>query len=147
MAARSTPPRWKCPKCGREFRARGQWHSCGEFTLAGYLRNKGPAARRLFDGFAAAVAGCGPCQVAPTKTQVSFRRRRNFAVVMALSNRTLKAALLLPRRISSKRISLTRQVSPWVYYSELRIESALEIDDELVGWLREAYEMAADENG
>jgi hypothetical protein len=38
-------------------------------------------------------------------------------------------------------------VSPWVYYSELRIESALEIDDELVGWLREAYEMAADENG
>jgi hypothetical protein len=39
---------WHCPKCRREFAHAGQWHSCGPFKEADYLKGKKPAVLAIY---------------------------------------------------------------------------------------------------
>ncbi len=136
---------WRCRECGRRFRHRNQWHSCGRFTLDEFLKKKGPRARELFEAFRLAVQKCGEAEIAPAKTMVAFRRRRNFVTVERLSNRGFTAMILLPAKAESPRFERIQAVSPWCWVHWARIESTEEIDAEVCDWIEMAWEMAAEE--
>lgn len=78
---------WTCPKCGRKFVGRNMWHACGDYSVEGFLEEKGDRAPELFDGFEQLIAACGPYEVAPAKTRVAFMARVRFAGVNAISDR------------------------------------------------------------
>ena len=44
---------WKCPKCGRRFANRNQWHSCGSYTVAQHTAGRDPHVIALYEGFSA----------------------------------------------------------------------------------------------
>lgn len=134
-------PLWTCPKCGAKFVTRNLWHSCGPWTVEGFLEGKGPRARELFDAFVARVGECGPFELAPTKTGVGLMVRVRFAGVKRVSERGMTCGFWLKRRIESPRFSKVELIPPRDYIYTLRITSPDELDAEVLDWLREAYEV------
>jgi hypothetical protein len=131
---------WTCPKCGRRFVGRNMWHACGDYSVEGFLDGKGERARELFEGFERLIAACGPYEVAPAKTRVAFMGRVRFAGVSAVSDRGMTIAFGLPRRLRHPRIRKIEEYGGGWYGHWMRITDTKELDDELLGWLRESYD-------
>lgn len=76
-------------------------------------------------------------ELAPKKTYVSLRRRKQFGQVGPAAGQ-LEVCLNLPGRQGTERL---RPISGMATH-RVRISDARELDAELIGWLREAYERA-----
>jgi hypothetical protein len=129
---------WTCPRCRRQFANRNQSHSCGRFTVEQLLDGKSPEVVELYDRLADLVQRCGEVVVAPTKTRVLFKVRTVFATV-AVSTNWLDVLFVLGRRLRHRRIKKAQEEYPGVVHF-LRIEKAEDLDDDLAGWLQEAYD-------
>lgn len=105
--------------------------------------------RELFDAVRDAVEKVGESEMRITKSQVTFRRRIGFAWAWIpdryLPNRGLAPLVLsvdLRRRDDSPRWKQVAEVRPGHFMHHLEVYSAGQIDDEIVAWLREAWEDA-----
>jgi hypothetical protein len=47
------------------------------------------------------------------------------------------------RKLTSPRIHKTERVSARRFHQEVKLTSPVEVDDELIGWLKEAYALSA----
>jgi hypothetical protein len=131
---------WTCPKCGARLVGRNMAHACGPWTVERFLQGKGVGASELFEAFAAAVRSIGPFDFAPAKTRVAFMVRVRFAAVLRVSNRGMTIGFWLKREVKSPKFSRVELIPPnnWIY--QLRITDPEQLrDEELLGWLREAY--------
>lgn len=93
------------------------------------------------------VAGLGEAAVRTTKSQVAFRRRRGFAYAWrpgqyVTSDVPLVLSIALPREVESERIKQVVHPSTSVWMHHLELHDAVEIDDQVVGWLAEAHASA-----
>jgi hypothetical protein len=132
---------WTCPRCGARFVSRNMWHSCGPWSVESFLEGKGPGARALFDAFVDVLGRCGPFETAPSKTAVQFMVRVRFAGVRRLSDRGMTCTFWLKRLIESPRFTRVEAIpkNNWIY--SFRVTAVEELDDEVLGWLRQAYEV------
>jgi Domain of unknown function (DUF5655) len=117
------------------------WHACGDFSVEGFLGGKGDRARALFEGFERLIAACGPYEVAPAKTRVAFMGRVRFAGVHAISDRGMTISFALPQPVRHPRIRTVERIVPGWWGHRMRITDPDELDDELLGWLRESYRL------
>ena len=82
------------------------------------------------------------------KTQISLKNRRVFACVSMLRvlpkkllpSRFLVLTLGLPYPLDSPRIAVKTEAQPNRWTHHIVLGSADELDDELLNWLRQAYE-------
>lgn len=111
-----------------------------------------PEALPLYSAFEARLfAELGEVNIRVQKTQITFSNRRVFAAVSFLPARRAKdrpdpyitVTLGLNRRERSPRIDQAVEPYPGRWTHHLVIGSAEEIDDELMAWVREAYDFAA----
>ena len=104
--------------------------------------------RTLFDVLKGAVEQAGPVQLRTGKSQVAFVRRRAFAWAwipgryLRGTHAPLVLSLSLPRRDASKRWKQIVEPVPGRFTHHLELNSSEEIDDEVRGRLREAWEAA-----
>lgn len=109
--------------------------------------------RRLFDAVGEAVESIGPAEVRVTKSQVAFRRKTGFAYVWMPAQylgdggagekrAPLVLTVGLRRRDTSARWKQVVEPAPGRFTHHLELRSPDEIDDEVVNWLREAWEAA-----
>ncbi len=104
--------------------------------------------RGIFEALQSAVEAIGPVELRVTKSQVAFRRRRGFVWAwmpgMYLRGKPapLVLTLALRRRDSSLRWKEVVEPRPGLFIHHLELYSAGEIDDEVISWLREAWEEA-----
>ena len=92
------------------------------------------------------LQSCEPVEIAVKKTQISLIRRRMFGAVSFTPVRRAKdrpAAWLtltigLGHRLDSPRIDAAVEPYPGRWTHHLMIGSAEELDEEVLGWLREA---------
>lgn len=136
MTAR--PALWECPGCGRRFANRNQSHACRRHDLEHHFAGKPAEVRALYDAFVAAVQALGPVIVLPEKTRIAFQVRMSFAQVTP-RRQWLDGHVVLARRLESPRFRSVQTFSPRNHLHVFRIASPAEIDDELRGWLAEAY--------
>ena len=134
-------PLWTCPRCRAKFVTRNIYHGCGNYSVAKFLEGKGDRARTLYERFAELVRRCGPIEVAPTKTQVGFMVRVRFAGITHISDRGMTAQFALPRRLDNPRIRRVDHPAHQWYIHTFRVTSPEELDDEVLGWLKESYKM------
>lgn len=96
------------------------------------------------------LQSCEPVEIAVKKTQISLIRRRLFGAVSFTPVRRAKdrpAAWLtltigLGHRLDSPRIDAAVEPYPGRWTHHLMIGSAEELDEEVLGWLREAAAFA-----
>ncbi|HEX5949559.1 MAG TPA: DUF5655 domain-containing protein [Actinomycetota bacterium] len=110
-----------------------------------------PQAREVVDrvrSVLAAMPGTRPVEVRTTKSQVAFRRSRGFAFVWRPGQylrgpaSEVVLSIALGRRDTSPRFKEVVHPSPAVWMHHLELESPDDVDDEVVGWLREAADAA-----
>jgi hypothetical protein len=107
-----------------------------------------PLGAAVFDRVRAVLVGLGPVSVRVTASQVAFRRRRAFAW-MWLPGRYLTSppaevvlSLSLDRRDGSARFKEVVHPAPAHWMHHLEVRAVTDVDDEVIGWLREAADLA-----
>lgn len=98
--------------------------------------------RPIYDRLMGAVDGFGDdVEVAPKKAYVSLRRSKQFALIQPSTKSRMDVGLKLPDREPDGRLEAAGSWNAMVSH-RVRVSEAAEVDDELVGWLREAYDEA-----
>ncbi|MGH7553246.1 MAG: DUF5655 domain-containing protein [Longimicrobiales bacterium] len=97
--------------------------------------------RALFRRFVDLVRSCGPVLLAPASTRVGFQVRMIFASVNRLAPGRLDAHVVLARRLENARFHKIESISRRNHVHHFRISSLEQLDSEVVGWLREAYQV------
>ena len=137
---------WQCPKCGREFAATNQTHTCAPLSdLDAHFTGKAPAVRETFDRIVALARSCGPVTVLPEKTRIALHVRMSFAAFTPRRH-WLDGHLVLARRLESPRFRRIEVYSPRNVLHAFRLTDPPQVDDEFAGWLREAYRVGAGEH-
>lgn len=104
-------------------------------------------ARALFETVLAELETFGPTEVRVSKSQVALRHGHNVAVVWTpdrygKSTAPLVLTVSLRRRDTSPRWKEVVPVSSGRYTHHLELRSADGVDDEVRGWLAEAWAIA-----
>lgn len=108
-----------------------------------------PESRCIFEAAADAVATIGPAAIRITRSQIAFRRRTVFAFVwmpgmyLARNDIPLVLTIGLRRADSSPRWKQIVEPAPGRFTHHLELHSAADIDEEVIGWLQEAWDGAA----
>ena len=103
---------------------------------------------RLFDALGAVVSSIGVADLRVTKSQIAFRRRRDFAWAWIpgryLGGRTAHLVLTLGfrHRDPSPRWKQIVEPYPGRFTHHLELDSAGDVDDEVRLWLKEAWTLA-----
>jgi predicted transport protein len=106
--------------------------------IASHYTGKNAPLRAAYDAVIDVVRGFGDdVELAPKKTYVSLRRRKQFGQVGPASGQ-LEVCLNLPGTEGTDRLTPISGMAT----HRVRIADASGLDDELVGWLREAYDRA-----
>lgn len=98
------------------------------------------ALRPIHDTLMAKIGPFGEFEVAPKKGYVSLRRKKQFAMVGPATNTRVEVGINLKGKPGTER--LVEQPPGGMCQYKVKVTSADEVDSELIGWLREAYEAA-----
>ena len=117
-----------------------------------FFFNEKPAASPLYEAFVKRLlAEIGDVTVKVRKTQISFSNKYNFAFVSLLPVRRAKerpetyitVTFGLSYKKESPRIDAASEPYPNRWTHHMLISSVEEIDDELIGWIKEAATFSA----
>lgn len=96
----------------------------------------------MYEAVLAATAQFGTdVEVAPKKTYVSLRRKKQFAIGQATTKDRVDLGLNLKGIESSERLEEDNVFSGMCIY-RVRLSRPEEVDDQVRLWLRQAYEQA-----
>lgn len=104
----------------------------------------GPKAafRPLYDKLITAIQKFGAdVEVSPKKTYVSLRRSKQFALIQPSTATRLDVGINLKGTPAKGRLEASGSFNAMVSH-RVRVESALDLDAELIGWLKQAYQAA-----
>lgn len=93
--------------------------------------------RPIYDRLMEVVQSLGPLEVAPKKTMVTFRRSRTFACFTPSSAKRADLGITLKDEAPTARL---RDTTGGMTNRAVWIADPSEIDAEVFGWLRRAYE-------
>jgi hypothetical protein len=100
------------------------------------------ALRPIYDRVVAAVGEFGDdVELAPKKAYVSLRRSKQFALVQPSTKTRVDIGINLKGSPPSDRLEASGSFNAMVSH-RVRVTSPDEIDEELLGWLRAAYDSA-----
>ena len=101
---------------------------------------KKAALRPLYDTLIAAVAAFGDVEIAPKRTYVSLRRKKQFALVQPGPGR-IDVGINLKGVDPNGRLEKSGSFNAMCTH-RVRVNGPDDVNDELLGWLRQAYEQA-----
>lgn len=131
---------WTCPKCDRRFGRRNQSHECAPaMSLEDYFAADGPPFERpIFEAVNAHLSTLGPLHVEPVSVGLFFKRSRTFAELRPMT-RWMALSFILSHAVDHPRISRRLTVSGQRFYHVTRLREPSDVDDEVRGWLTDAY--------
>jgi hypothetical protein len=114
--------------------------------LAEYLATGPPHERPIVEAVLAGLDAhpdVGPVHVEPVSVGIFLKRSRMFAELRPMT-RWEAVTFLHPRTLRSGRISRKVIESGTLRYHVVNVRTPAEVDDELLGWLAEAYAASPD---
>jgi hypothetical protein len=100
------------------------------------------ALRPIYDSIVTAVkAFGGDVEIAPKKANVSLRRSKQFGLLQPSTKARLDVGINLKGEPPAGRLEASGSFSAMVTH-RVRVESAADVNKELIGWLRQAYDRA-----
>jgi len=116
--------------------------SRGDDPVAEQFAGAKAALRPIYDALVAAVLKFGSdVEVSPKKANVSLRRSKQFALLQPSTATRFDVGLNLKGAPPSGRLEASGSFSAMVSH-RVRLESVKGVDQELIGWLKQAYDQA-----
>jgi hypothetical protein len=106
-----------------------------------HFERRSPTVRKVYDAIVAAASELGTVIEDPKKTSIHLVRRTAFAGV-ATQKEKVVLTLKLPADLRSKRVHKHEQASAHRWHVELRVDDPAQVDGELKGWLKQAWEIS-----
>ena len=88
----------------------------------------------------AAIGRFGPFEIAPKKGYLSLRRRKQFATIGPATKSQVEIGLNAQALAGGARLVAQKPGGMCQY--KLRLSAADEVDAEVIGWIRSAYDAA-----
>ena len=98
------------------------------------------ALRPIHDKIMAAIHEFGPFEIAPKKTYLSLRRKKQFAMVGPATNTRIEVGLNMKDVPATDRLLLLPPGGMCQY--KVKVTTIEEADQELIAWIRQAYDAA-----
>ena len=98
------------------------------------------AVRAIHERLWREIEGLGEVEVAPKKGYLGLRRRIQFGMIKPAS-RQVDLGLVLPGEPVTDRLESAATFNA-LFSHRVRVRSEAEVDEELVGWIRRAYDRA-----
>ncbi len=96
----------------------------------------------IYDRLTKGVAAFGTeVEFSPKKTYVSLRRSKQFGLIQPSTRTRVDVGIQLKGKPAGERLEAAGSFNAMVSH-RVRLSSVDQVDDELLGWLREAYESA-----
>jgi hypothetical protein len=112
-----------------------------EYSVEQHFAGRDPAIGAVYAKLLETARKLGPVVEDPKKTSIHLVRKTAFAGIA-----TRKTALILTLKasadIKSKRIFRREQASKNRWHLEVKLDAPEQVDRELTGWLKQAYELA-----
>jgi len=96
--------------------------------------------RPIHEKLMAAISKFGPCEIAPKKTYISLRRKKQFATIGPATNTRVEVGLNMKGVPGTSRLIALPPGGMCQY--KINVMQAGEVDGELLAWIRQAYESA-----
>ena len=110
-------------------------------AVTAMYEGKKAALRPIHEALVARVSGFGEdVASSPKRGYVSLRRRKQFAMIQPAANR-VDVGLVLKGTDPTDRLELSGSFSA-MFTHRVRVDSPAAVDDQLLGWLRSAYDTA-----
>ncbi len=110
-------------------------------TIQEHFENRAPEVKATYTAILKAAKKLGLVKEEAKKTSIHLVRRSAFAGIA-----TRKSALILTLKsdtdVANKRISKREQASPNRWHLEVKLQAPEQVDREILGWLKTAYELA-----
>jgi hypothetical protein len=136
--------RWVCPHCEREFERSNQSHVCVPAgTVDDSFAGHPPQRRAVYDAILDHLDSLGPVHEDATGVGVFLKRNRKLAEVRPRS-RDVALWLCLPREVRHPRVTRVLPVAGRRVWHVIPLHAPDDVDDELRGWLTEAFIDASD---
>jgi len=132
-------PLWVCPKCGKWFVTRNNWHSCSIVPWRDHFQGK-PKARELFEHFRKAVESLGPVRLVSNRTRLAFMARVRFTGCEVRRD-WLRCGLWLKRRVDCPRFVKVERYTDRDFGYLFELRKPEDLDRTIMGYLREAYQV------
>lgn len=114
--------------------------SSGADPLDGIYAGSKADLRPIHEAIVERVATFGTFEVAPKKAYVSLRRKKQFAMVGPATKTQVEVGLNMKDVAGTDR--LVEQKPGGMCQYKVRLSDPAEVDEELLGWLRTAYDRA-----
>jgi hypothetical protein len=114
-------------------------------SVNSHFEGRDPVVRQIYNEILKCLRRFGPITEDPKKTSIHLVRDTAVAGI-ATRNRHLVLTIKSDHKLSSARIHKTQQASANRYYSEIKLASPEEVNEDVQGWLRHAYAVAALQN-
>ena len=122
--------------------ASGASPPAGDDLVAAQYAGGRAALRPIYDALIAAIRKFGgDVEISPKKTYVSLRRSKQFGLIQPSTATRLDVGVNLKGTPPGKRLEASGSFNAMVSH-RVRVASRSEVDAELIGWLRKAYESA-----
>ena len=111
------------------------------FEVSDHLEGKAPEVKAIYAAILETAKRLGPVEEDPKKTSIHLNRKTAFAGIATRKNGlvlTLKSAT----DVASHRIARRERASANRWHLEIKLEDPEQVDRELAGWLKSAYELA-----
>lgn len=100
------------------------------------------ALRPVYDRLVTAVQGFGDdVEIAPKKAYVSLRRKKQFGLIQPSTRTRVDIGINLKGEAAGPRLEKSGSFNSMVSH-RVRISGPDEVDEEVIGWLRDAYDRA-----
>jgi hypothetical protein len=130
---------WTCPDGRRRFGREGQGHDCAPgLSLEEYFATGPPFERPVFDAVRAHLETVGSVYVEPVSIGIFFKRRRTVVQLRPMT-KWVAVGFVLSRRLESARLARKVDGAGTRWWHVVNVREPEEVDDELRGWLTEAY--------
>ena len=114
--------------------------AAGEDLIAAQYSGKKADLRSIYDALSTAVSKFGgDVEFAPKKAYVSLRRKKQFGVVQPSTATRVDVGINLKGRPVHGRLEYSGSFNAMVSH-RVKLDAIADVDDELVGWLRDAYD-------
>jgi hypothetical protein len=114
--------------------------AAGDDLVAAQYSGKKEALRPIYEKLAKAIRGFGPDVVLdPKKTYVSLRHNKQFGLIQPSTATRIDVGIQLKGVPAKGRLEASGSFNAMVSH-RVRVESAGDVDAELLGWLRQAYQ-------
>ena len=108
-------------------------------TIEDYFSTGPPFERPIYEAVMAGLDGIGPIHIEPVSVGIFLKRARKFCELRPMT-KWVAVSFALQRTLASGRLSRKVYDGGRYKWHVVNVRTADEVDDELIGWLAEAYD-------